>query len=94
MTAYQEMLQNATSTPHAPWYIIPADHKWFTHLAVTSVISDTLDRLGLSFPAVSSEDMKDLLASKRRDGRRRRPESWEKKEERNKEQKAVKMPLL
>ena len=44
MTAYQDML-NATSTPHAPWYIIPADHKWFTHLAVTSIISDTLESL-------------------------------------------------
>ena len=64
MAAYQDML-NATSTPHAPWYIIPADHKWFTHLAVTAVISDTLDRLRLSYPSVSSEDMKALLAAKK-----------------------------
>jgi hypothetical protein len=64
MAAYQDMF-NATSTPHAPWYIIPADHKWFTHLAVTSVISDTLDRLRLSYPSVSSEDMKALLAAKK-----------------------------
>ena len=64
MAAYQDMF-NATSTPHAPWYIIPADNKWFTHLAVTSVISDTLDRLRLSYPSVSSEDMKALLAAKK-----------------------------
>lgn len=63
MAAYQDML-NATSTPHAPWYIIPADHKWFTRLAVTAVISDTLDRLRLSYPTVNSEDMKALLAAK------------------------------
>jgi PPK2 family polyphosphate:nucleotide phosphotransferase len=63
MSAYQEMLQN-TSTPHAPWYVIPADHKWFTHLAVTEVISDTLDRLRLSYPTVTSEDKKALLAAK------------------------------
>jgi PPK2 family polyphosphate:nucleotide phosphotransferase len=64
MAAYQDML-NTTSTPHAPWYIIPADHKWFTRLAVTAVISDTLDRLRLSYPSVSSEDMKALLAAKK-----------------------------
>ena len=63
MAAYQDMLYT-TSTPHAPWYIIPADHKWFTRLAVTAVISDTLDRLRLSYPSVSSEDMKALLAAK------------------------------
>ncbi len=63
MAAYQDMLNN-TSSPHAPWYIIPADHKWFTRLAVTAVISDTLDRLRLSYPSVSSEDMKALLAAK------------------------------
>jgi PPK2 family polyphosphate:nucleotide phosphotransferase len=63
MAAYQDML-NATSTPHAPWYIIPADHKWFTRLAVTAVIGDTLDRLGLSYPSISSEDRKALLAAK------------------------------
>jgi PPK2 family polyphosphate:nucleotide phosphotransferase len=63
MAAYQDMF-NKTSTPHAPWYIIPADHKWFTRLAVTAVISDTLDRLRLSYPSVSSENMKALFAAK------------------------------
>ncbi len=63
MAAYQDML-NATSTPHAPWYVIPADHKWYTRLAVTAIITDTLDRLKLSYPVVSSEDKKALLAAK------------------------------
>jgi PPK2 family polyphosphate:nucleotide phosphotransferase len=63
MAAYQDMF-NKTSTPYAPWYIIPADHKWFSRFAVTTVISDALDRLRLSYPSVNSEDMKALLAAK------------------------------
>ncbi len=63
MAAYQDML-NATSTPHAPWYVIPADHKWYTRLAVTAIICDTLDRLKLSYPVVSNEDKKALFAAK------------------------------
>ncbi len=41
MEAYEDMI-NHTSTRHAPWYIIPADHKWFTHLAVSDIVVDTL----------------------------------------------------
>jgi PPK2 family polyphosphate:nucleotide phosphotransferase len=63
MAAYQDML-NETSTPHAPWYVIPADHKWYTRLAVTAIICDTLDRLKLSYPVVSNEDRKALFAAK------------------------------
>jgi PPK2 family polyphosphate:nucleotide phosphotransferase len=87
MSAYQDMIQN-TSTPHAPWYIIPADHKWFTRLAVTAVISDTLDRLGLSYPAVSSEDKKALLAAKEEmEGETRQTKSKKKRNGRKKERK-------
>ena len=64
MAAYEDMLSK-TSTPYAPWYIIPADHKWFAHLAVTTAISDTLDRLRLTYPSVSSEDQAALLAAKK-----------------------------
>jgi len=63
MAAYQEMIAQ-TSTPYAPWYIVPADHKWFTRLAVTTIISETLDRLKLSYPAVSSGEKEELLAAK------------------------------
>jgi PPK2 family polyphosphate:nucleotide phosphotransferase len=63
MDAYQDMF-NHTSTPHAPWYIIPADNKWFTRLAVVSVINETLDRLHLAYPAVSKEQKEALLAAK------------------------------
>lgn len=63
MTAYEEMLNN-TSTPYAPWYIIPADHKWFTRLAVVSAICETLDNLKLRYPEVSKEQKEALLAAK------------------------------
>jgi PPK2 family polyphosphate:nucleotide phosphotransferase len=52
--AYEEML-NATSTPWAPWYVIPADHKWFTRAAVADVIVDRLRALDLRYPDVSAE---------------------------------------
>jgi PPK2 family polyphosphate:nucleotide phosphotransferase len=49
MRAYEETIRS-TSTPHAPWYVVPADHKWFLHLAVTAVVVDALQGLGLSYP--------------------------------------------
>ena len=61
--AYQDMF-NQTSTPWAPWYIIPADHKWFTRFAVVSAINETLDRLNLAYPVMSSEQKEALLAAK------------------------------
>ena len=63
MDAYQEMFSH-TSTPWAPWYIIPADHKWFTRLAVVSIISATLDGLGLAYPEVGAEKKSALLKAK------------------------------
>ncbi|WML68113.1 MAG: hypothetical protein METHP_01698 [Methanoregula sp. SKADARSKE-2] len=63
MAAYQEMILK-TGTPDAPWYIIPADHKWFTRLAVTAVIIKTLEKLNLSYPVVSSEQKEALLVAK------------------------------
>ena len=59
--AYEEMIQH-TATKHAPWYIIPADNKWFTRLAVASAIIETLDELDLSFPEVDEEKKKELQA--------------------------------
>lgn len=63
MDAYEEMFNN-TSTPHAPWYIIPADHKWFARLAVVSAIYETLDRLHLAYPKVTREQQDALLQAK------------------------------
>jgi PPK2 family polyphosphate:nucleotide phosphotransferase len=61
--AYEEMF-NHTSTAHAPWYIIPADHKWFMRLAVVSMICETLDRLNLAYPTVTEAQKEALLAAK------------------------------
>jgi PPK2 family polyphosphate:nucleotide phosphotransferase len=63
LNAYEEMLNN-TSTSWAPWYVIPADHKWFTRLAVVSVINHTLDGLKLSYPEVSPEQKAALKKAK------------------------------
>ena len=64
MDAIEDTL-NHTSTQHAPWYIIPADHKWFTRTVVADVIVEKLKSLHLSYPAVSKEHWQDLLAAKR-----------------------------
>jgi PPK2 family polyphosphate:nucleotide phosphotransferase len=63
MDAHEEML-NHTSSSWAPWYIIPADHKWFTRLAVVSVINHTLGGLKLAYPEVSTEQKAALLKAK------------------------------
>ena len=59
--AYEEMIQR-TATKHAPWYVIPADNKWFTRLAVASAIIETLDKLNLAFPDVEKAKKKELQA--------------------------------
>ncbi len=61
--AYEDML-NHTSTEHAPWYVVPADHKWFTRLAVAAVIDKTLRDLKLAYPSVSEEHQQELLKAK------------------------------
>jgi len=49
MEAYEEVFAR-TSTEHAPWYIIPANQKWFRNLAVSQIIADTMDEMGLKLP--------------------------------------------
>jgi PPK2 family polyphosphate:nucleotide phosphotransferase len=61
--AYEDMIRN-TSTDYAPWYVIPADHKWFTRLVVAEVIVDALESLELSYPKVSSAKRKELAAAR------------------------------
>jgi PPK2 family polyphosphate:nucleotide phosphotransferase len=57
--AYEEMIQN-TATKQAPWYVIPADNKWFTRLAVAAATIDALDSLDLQFPEVDKDKKKEL----------------------------------
>ena len=47
--AYEDAMA-ATSTKHAPWYVIPSNHKWFRNLAISQIISDTMDNMGLKLP--------------------------------------------
>src|SRR5580704_108541 len=61
--AYEEMIGN-TATGHAPWYVIPADNKWFTHLAVSAAIVETLEELNLAYPMVDAAKRKELQAAR------------------------------
>jgi len=62
--AYEELIRN-TSKKYAPWYVVPADHKWFTHLVISSVIVDTLESLKLAYPKVEPDKKKELEASRK-----------------------------
>ena len=63
MKAYEEMIA-ATSTKHAPWYVVPADNKWYTRLVVAAAIVDTLKELKVAYPAVDPEKRKQLEAAR------------------------------
>jgi len=63
MDAYEEMF-NHTSTPWAPWYIIPAYHKWFTRLAGVPILNHTLEGLELAYPEVGPEQKEALKKAK------------------------------
>lgn len=63
MKAYEEMIA-ATSKKHSPWYVVPADNKWYTRLVVAAAIVDTLHDLNLSYPRVDSEKRKELRAAR------------------------------
>jgi PPK2 family polyphosphate:nucleotide phosphotransferase len=64
MTAFDQAL-TATSTPWAPWYVIPADHKWLTQALVAAVLVDTIRGLGLRWPEVSAEEHEANLEARR-----------------------------
>jgi PPK2 family polyphosphate:nucleotide phosphotransferase len=49
IAAFEDALSH-TSTRHAPWFVIPANHKWFRNLAISQIVADTIDQLGLSYP--------------------------------------------
>jgi PPK2 family polyphosphate:nucleotide phosphotransferase len=63
MNAYEDMIRH-TATPYAPWYVVPADHKWFTHIAVSYAIIQALEDLDLQFPKVDKERRKQLEAAR------------------------------
>jgi PPK2 family polyphosphate:nucleotide phosphotransferase len=64
MRAYEEAIR-ATATPEAPWYVIPADNKWFTRLMVAAVIANALDDVDLYYPKMTPEKLTDLEEAKK-----------------------------
>jgi PPK2 family polyphosphate:nucleotide phosphotransferase len=61
--AFSDML-SATSTDYAPWYVIPADRKWFARICVSAVLAHTLIKLDPRYPSVSADQKQDLLRAK------------------------------
>jgi Polyphosphate kinase 2 (PPK2) len=59
MEAYEETIRG-TATEDSPWYVVPADNKWFTRVVVAAAVIDALASLNLSFPKVSAAKTKDL----------------------------------
>jgi PPK2 family polyphosphate:nucleotide phosphotransferase len=62
--AYAEMIEN-TASEHAPWYVVPADNKWFTRLVVSAVVVETLESLDLAYPKVEDAKRRELAAAKK-----------------------------
>ncbi len=63
MHAFQEAIR-ATASEHAPWYVVPADNKWFTRLVVAAAIVEVVEQLDLAYPKVGAEKMKELAAAR------------------------------
>jgi PPK2 family polyphosphate:nucleotide phosphotransferase len=59
MAAYEDMIRH-TATPEAPWYVVPADHKWFTRLVVAEAIAEAMTRLDLHVPTLDPDKRKEL----------------------------------
>lgn len=62
--AYEDMIRH-TASKQAPWYVVPADNKWFTHLVVAAAIVQTLEELDLCYPKVDGEKRKEIAAARR-----------------------------
>jgi PPK2 family polyphosphate:nucleotide phosphotransferase len=65
MVAYEQMIQE-TATKEAPWYVVPADNKWFTRVVVAGAVIETLDSLDLAYPKVDEGKLKELAAAKKK----------------------------
>jgi PPK2 family polyphosphate:nucleotide phosphotransferase len=65
MEAYEQMIQE-TATKEAPWYVVPADNKWFTRVVVGGAVIETLDSLDLAYPKVDEGKLKELAVAKKK----------------------------
>jgi hypothetical protein len=63
MAAYERLIQE-TSTPECPWYVVPADNKWYTRMVVAVAVVDAIAKLKLHYPRVSAQQ-REALASAR-----------------------------
>ena len=59
MRAFEELIQ-ATAAKHAPWFVVPADHKWFTRLVVAAAVVEALENLDLAYPKIDAAKEKEL----------------------------------
>jgi len=64
MDAFEDLIRH-TATPDAPWHVIPADNKWYCHIAVSAVIIDALEDLNLSYPRVDATKKKQLAEARK-----------------------------
>jgi len=63
MDAYEDAIR-ATATPDAPWYVVPADNKWFTRLVVAAAVVTTLEELDLQYPKLGKKQLAELAAAR------------------------------
>ncbi|MGH7804939.1 MAG: polyphosphate kinase 2 family protein, partial [Candidatus Binatia bacterium] len=62
--AYEDAIRE-TATKDAPWFVVPADNKWYTRLVVAAAVVDTLEELGLEYPVVDAARKRELVAARR-----------------------------
>jgi PPK2 family polyphosphate:nucleotide phosphotransferase len=64
MKAYEDAIRH-TATPHAPWYVVPADNKWYTRIVVAAAVVHALEKLNLAYPKVDATKRKELEAARK-----------------------------
>jgi len=64
LDAYEEMIRN-TATKHSPWYVVPADNKWFTRVVVAAAVVDMMASLNLAYPQVDKARLEEIASAKR-----------------------------
>jgi hypothetical protein len=64
MEAYEEMIQE-TATEYAPWYVVPANNKWYTRIIVAAAIVEALASLDLHYPKLDKQKLKELAAARK-----------------------------
>ena len=63
-SAYEDMIRN-TATKHAPWFVVPADNKWFAHMVVADAVAEAMQALDLQYPSVSPDQRAELSKARR-----------------------------